>query len=387
MKIKLIEKCAQSVRLGMVKDLMLFSGALLLLSCIEIIDFEIGETDAELIIYGQINNSQAYDQRIRVSRTTNSNRPPINVESAAVTVLDENDNIFQYRFDEATGYYLPMVPFIGSPGVAYQLRVSVDNRVYVSNFQRMPLRTAIDSTYYEFERRETISASGVDFQQWFVRILTDTEIISGPEPLYIKRDVLQTYLQQEMSLPQNVFPFYAPGNCWISDLWIGTNILLFDGNLVSATTVPGQLVSEVPLDNSFRALRGFGVVQSSFSREALAYWTKVDEVSNRTGSLFEVPPAPIPGNIRNEEDQEEMALGFFEVAKVDTSGTVITGSDIPVFLGFNGNFANCNFISQNTLQRLPFNCFSCLRDLGIDEACYNCEVLQNSSRIKPTYLE
>jgi hypothetical protein len=250
----------------------------------------------------------------------------------------------------------------------------------------MPTQTARDSTYFAFERRETISSSGIPFRQWYVQILTDSHI-PDDHTLYIKRDILQTFAQEEMFLPLSTFPFYSPKVCWISDTWIGPNILLYDGSTVAAEVITGALVGELALDDSFNALRGFGVVQSSFSAEALEYWHKVDEVSNRVGSIFEVPPAPIPGNIQNVDDPSDQALGFFEVAKVDTTGTFITGDDVPVFLGFNGNFVDCGIVSLNALANLPFNCFSCLEDLGIDAACYNCLILPNSSASKPDFLD
>lgn len=53
--------------------------------------------------------------------------------------------------------------------------------------------------------------------------------------------------------------------------------------------------------------------------ETFEYWEKVAEVVGSTGSLFDAPPAAIPGNIFNPEDQDEVVLGYFEVTNNQTT--------------------------------------------------------------------
>ncbi len=144
---------------------------------------------------------------------------------------------------------------------------------------------------------------------------------------------------------------------------------------------------ETLLNQNLDTAGGFGIIQHSMTQEALAYWKKVDQVANRVGSLFEVPPAPIPGNISNLTAEDQQVLGFFEVSKVDTSGVFIVAEDIPVFLGNAGVTINCQY-AQEYLAGVPFQCFTCLQThLGVPEACYNCLSLPDATLERPTYLD
>lgn len=355
-------------------------------TCVSIYDFDTEATANEIVIFGKLTNSSIYDQAITVRRTSLRTTVGLSIEDAQVEVLDDLNNVYPYLFSEEEERFLPAVRFTGIPGVSYQARVTIGGKTYTSTMQRMPTVGAQDSTYFQFLSKPAIGGAGVEFDQLYMQVLTDSRLDASEDNIYMKWDIEQVYIQTEMQLPAASFPFYSPRNCWIYDEFAAPNALLFDGDLVNSQLVQGQLVAEVVLDNSFKTLRGYGVIQSSFSREALDYWRRVDQISNRVGSIFEIPPAPIPGNFSSIEDTEDKPLGFFEVSKVDTTGTFITASDIPVFLGLNGDFINCSF-AQGQFSGIPFNCFSCLEARGIPEGCYNCLSLPNSSLRSPSFLD
>lgn len=369
-----------------VKSFFILSLGFLCQTCVSIYDFDTDDTSNEIVIFGKLTNSSIYDQAITVRRTSLNTTVGLSIADAQVEVLDDLGNVYPYFFLEEEERFLPAAPFVGTPGVSYQARVTIGGKTYQSTMQRMPTVGAQDSTYFQFLTKPAIGGAGVEFDQLYMQVLTDSRLDESEEKIYMKWDIEQVYIQSEMQLPAASFPFYSPRNCWIYDVFAAPSALLFDGDLVNSQSVPGQLVAEVVLDNSFKTLRGYGVIQSSFSREALDYWRRVDQISNRVGSIFEIPPAPIPGNFASIEDSEDKPLGFFEVSKVDTTGTFVTAEDIPVFLGLNGDFINCNF-PQGQFSGIPFNCFSCLANLGVPEGCYNCLSLPNSSLRAPSFLD
>lgn len=355
-------------------------------TCVSIYDFDAEVTANEIVIFGKLTNSSIYDQAITVRRTSLRTTVGLSIEDAQVEVLDNLGNVYPYLFSEEEERFLPAVPFTGVPGVSYQARVIIGGKTYISTMQRMPTVGAQDSTYFQFLSKPAIGGAGIEFDQLYMQVLTDSRLDASEDNIYMKWDIEQVYIQTEMQLPAASFPFYSPRNCWIYDEFAAPSALLFDGDLVNSQLVQGQLVAEVVLDNSFKTLRGYGVIQSSFTREALDYWRRVDQISNRVGSIFEIPPAPIPGNFSSIEDTEDKPLGFFEVSKVDTTGTFVTAGDIPVFLGLNGDFINCSF-AEGQFSGIPFNCFSCLEARGIPEGCYNCLSLPNSSLRSPSFLD
>ncbi len=228
---------------------------LLCQTCIEIIEFDGGET-SQVWIFGKFTNSTIYDQAIVVRRTNPDLTGGDAIVTAEVSVEDDLGNAFPYTFDESTGRYLPTTPLVGVPGRSYRALVIFDRQTYTSRFQQMPTGTVVDSTYTRFVKKAGFSDIGVRIDQYHLEVLTDSQLPIQNTPIYLKWDIQQVFVQQEISLPSNNFPFYSPRNCYISETFIGANILLFDGSLVNTSRIEGQVVADVLLDNSFKTLRG-----------------------------------------------------------------------------------------------------------------------------------
>lgn len=370
-----------------IKGVVLIIIVFFITKCVSIIEFDGASSERELVIYGKLTNAQNYDQGITVQWSDLNTTANLAIADAMVVVEGENDQVFPYVYSVETEKYLPVTPLVGIPGAAYRARVTVNDETYVSSFQRMPTIGAQDSSYFDFDRVPTISNIGVLFERYELRVYTDSRLDVSDSSIYMKWDVERVDLQQEMLLPASSFPFYSRRFCYNIEKYLGQEILLFDGDLVNTLFIQGQVTLEIPLENSLRTLRGFGIIQSSFSREALEYWQQVNDVSNRAGNIFEIPPAPVPGNFSLVSDPNKKALGFFEVAKMDTSGTQITSSNFPIAFGFGGNTVDCSNFAPSQFNTIPANCFPCLADRGVPEVCYNCLSKPNSTLIRPSYLD
>ena len=53
------------------------------------------------------------------------------------------------------------------------------------------------------------------------------------------------------------------------------------------------------------------VFQQSVTDDAFEYWSQVNQVASRTGSLFEAPAGRVKSNITNVNDPEEETFGYF----------------------------------------------------------------------------
>lgn len=58
------------------------------------------------------------------------------------------------------------------------------------------------------------------------------------------------------------------------------------------------------------------IKQSSISKEAYMFWESYRDQTTRTGSILDPLPASIKGNIYNESNPEEYALGYFSASSV-----------------------------------------------------------------------
>jgi hypothetical protein len=62
--------------------------------------------------------------------------------------------------------------------------------------------------------------------------------------------------------------------------------------------------------------RFLDIKQLSMTKEANQFWQLYKEQTFRTGTILDPLPSPLQGNIYNESDSTELALGFFEASDV-----------------------------------------------------------------------
>ena len=89
-----------------------------LAGCVEVVDINTAGSTSLIAISGQINNSTAHDQRIRVSRTTSDFERPEDIPDAQVQVVTDDGIVHEYYFSTDKGHYLPVTAYVGVPGTA-----------------------------------------------------------------------------------------------------------------------------------------------------------------------------------------------------------------------------------------------------------------------------
>ena len=144
-----------------------------------------------------------------------------------------------------------------------------------------------------------------------------------------------------------------------------------------------RLFATRPIDRSFGVKHYFNLIQSAINKETFDYWSRVNSLTTRQGSIFDTPPAPIPGNIKSE-DPNEQVFGFFEVADVDTTRMFLTNNDILVWWD---DPCELNGPEWLPVFSVPFECVPCLiEERIVEETCIYCSRLPNSSLRRPVYF-
>jgi hypothetical protein len=90
-----------------------------------------------------------------------------------------------------------------------------------------------------------------------------------------------------------------------------------------------QEIARIDADYKFFERNAFEVTQYRISSKAHEYWNKINLVGNPQGTIFDVPPATIRGNIYNVDNPKERILGYFELASVDTAYTYADRGTFP----------------------------------------------------------
>ncbi|MCM0059226.1 MAG: DUF4249 domain-containing protein [Algoriphagus sp.] len=322
-------------------------GLALTFSCVERLDFVGETTEGQLIIYGLFTD---VDERqvVNVSRTSLSGLAPRGVPNAKVTVVSASGARFPYT-SLKNGEYELIGGYRAIKGQSYALEVVLDGKVYLSNYEKVPELAAEDVLSFSFE----VEPFRTDVPENVFKIFSKTTLPDTQDPIYLRWTIEETYLWPLAWLRGTGIPPPQPPPCFISDVIEPTKINLVDGSGTS-TRKSTLLLGRRLVDNSFQYPFFVSVRQLSITREAYAYWEKIKIIISNQGSLFDIPPAPVLGNIVNVSNKEEMVLGYFEVAKTKITRIYTTNANVPFYL-----LDPCQFIPSTPDEAYPSECRSC----------------------------
>lgn len=331
-------------------------------SCVEKIAFELDKPDRERLIVSGLLTDLRETQFVYLSVTTSNAREPI-LDGGNYT-LDEMPRPFSGAWvkliDVTSGknwdYHLTkdgqyeLSGFVHeSPEARYSLEITVSGAVYRSEPQAIPEIIGSDVLSFSFERARLDDNPDAAL----VVIRAETTLPEQVGDYYLRWMVDEAYFWDLTFFPN---PFNTPPPpCVVFGFPEPERITLLNGDLLNA---PGgkttQIVAQKLVDQSFLSRHYFNVRQLSISKDAYEYWRRVREIVNNTGSVFDTPPAPIKGNLYSVYDEEEVVLGYFEVAKGKRERVFTTFADVPFFLE-----KICEYQSNKSRDQYDPTCLSC----------------------------
>jgi len=351
-------------------------------SCEDVIDLEEGDPGNELVIYGKLTDTKG-PYEISIGRATSINQPSLPINGALVRVIDQDGNLETAAGQGDGSYRFSGTQICGVPGNSYYAEIILeDGTTYRSIPETMPHSNARDSAYAGVVREEKLSDAGVPVERIFIKVWADTQLSASNTPIYLKWDVHQVYAQLTAPLPAAKYPFYSQISCFFLELTEPQKLHLFSSTELQIDFISEQELGTSEIDLRFFNRHYFNVVQSSITFEAHRYWKQIDQVSNRSGSIFDTPPAKVLGNFYNVNDPNEEVLGYFEVAKMDTSRTFITRQNIPFLLE-----DPCPALEPLVWNGFGFQDFDTLQYFYEPE-CLNCRLFNQKASIpRPSYFD
>ena len=354
-----------------------------LFACSEVIDLDISENGGQLVVFGRLSNSNVGNY-VSVQRTDVLGKQPVPVFGAQVSITSGAGDTEVLIEGDSGVYELPGNLLIREPGQSFVLNIEVGSKSYHTAAQVMPENYGEDFLSWELTKNTDISSAGVAVEEDVINVYGRTEFGQLPDEFYLRWDIEEAYTYLGTFLPLNHFPLSGGQvQCYVVGDLNEQRIFLHNGEQNRATSIPDQLFVSRRVDKSFQTLHYFNLIRASLSEEAYDYWSRLDGIVNRQGSIFDVPPAAVPGNVMAGAG-DETVLGFFEVISVDTTRLALTRRDVPVFI-----FDECEKRGEEFLElfTVPRDCRQCLIDEGIVEpACLRCDVLPGSSATRPSYF-
>ena len=228
------------------------------------------------------------------------------VTGAQVTISDNTGSGIS-MFEISPGQYGSY--FNGIPGREYTLHIRTKGGLTNGlSFQSMPMKMLpvpeIDSIYYEkvtLPNNNPFASSAPEACQIYLNTEDKDNTCR-----FFRWDYSETW---EFHLPFEV----ANNICWISES--SSNI-----NIKSTSALAQTKVSRFPIryiSNSTDRLRvkySLLVNQYSISEEEFIFWDKMKNIYENVGSLYDMIPAAIPGNIYCVDDPNIKVLGYFSVS-------------------------------------------------------------------------
>ncbi len=361
----------------------LISSFLMTLGCSEVIDLNTETGGDQLIISGRITNG-GQGNVVNISRAQPDERAPEPVVGATVKIIDLDSNVEEILNQTEPGQYELCRDVVqGEVGGTYQLEVLLEGKTYTSTAQEMMPILAEDELRFEIDIQDNITGTGTAISTDVVRVFANSTLENLPEEFFIRWAMEEVYTISGMELPVRRFQFYSQMTCYITNELSTQDIFLVDGSEVRNVNLNNREVAVRPIDYTFSTKHYFNIIQFALNKEAHDYWERLRSLTTRQGSIFDAPPAPVPGNMMSSDPAEDV-FGFFEASAVDTARLLVTNNDIPLFF-----LDPCQTNREDFLRiiRVPRDCVQCLIDERIVEAeCIFCDLLPNSSTIRPSYF-
>jgi hypothetical protein len=289
--------------------ILICSSFLLFTGCIQKFVPEITEIQDLMVIEGLLTDQPGQNSiKISTSLPVGSRYQVKPLSGCTVLISDDEGNT--YTLDESdAGVYSADPTFQGVVGRTYTLNIrtgtSHGNRNYTSIPVMMKPVPPIDSIYYDkvvLTRMADGWPSGEGCQ-----IYLNT---------FDKQNICKFFRWEYTETWEILIPYHVPNNrCWVTNKSDKINIKnttgLSEGKIEK---LPVNLVTNE--SDRLRVRYSILVNQYSMNEEEYGYWEKLRSIVEQSGSLYDITPSSVPGNIKCIEDPYEKVLGYFSVSSV-----------------------------------------------------------------------
>jgi hypothetical protein len=279
-----------------------------------------------LVVEGVINTGSD-STSIRLSRTvplssTTQTKPEL---GAAVAILTDAGGSYPL-LARGNGYYTGAGLNSGTPA-KYGLKIiTSDGKMYLSDLVPSQYSPPIDSVYYHIQNDG-------------VQIYADTHDPAS-RSTYYRWDYQETYKFHPafQSLLYFLPPRYIEArdttnqvySCWLTDT--GSNIVLNSSAKLTKDIITNNLLTEIPstsekIEDRYSIL----VKQYGLTPDAFNYYQLLKKNTEQVGSIFDVQPSELPGNIHCVNNPKEPVIGYITAGNVSQTRIFIDNRSLPAW--------------------------------------------------------
>ena len=299
-------------------------------NCAERYDIDTDNNFGLLVLDGGISD-QPGPYFINLSTTRSATRKPDPLPGAAITISDDKGNSESLNEIELGKYKLEGLIVKGRPNGVYKLNIELsDGRKFESTPEIMAKdSTPVDSYSIQVIKEKVITPSGIESSYWMVKVYLDTQLPETDKTSFYRWSVAEVWLFLPTCTPGAIS---CPRNCYIFEPNTTYNLVLLKSSDYALQNLRNLSLLSRGIDISFSSRHYFNITQHSINSNAYQYWSKVEQLISKRGSIFDSPPATIIGNIKNISNPNEPVFGYFEVSATQLRRIYIDRGQIPTFV-------------------------------------------------------
>lgn len=313
-------------------------------SCIRRVNVPIRNGASRLVVEGSISTDSApYIIKLSYSgQFNNAYLVPkqLFITDAKVTIEDDLGDSTLCQWVSDGSYQTTNSNFRGTVGRSYALIIRLSNgKIYSSKPEKIVPVPSIDSVSVVYD-----STYDIDTRPTQLIVSVNTHDPPGIQNYY--RWTAFGYI------PRKSIGFGYNNHALCEQFLPNDQI-----NVLSDQFIDGREILHRPVFYSpiyWHGIHFIEIKQYSISRNAYQFWQQYLAQTNRTGSILDPLPAPLIGNMYNQADSNDIALGLFSASDVYKKKIII----IPFFLqeywllsiaGEYIKLGDCQFVFPNTL--------------------------------------
>jgi hypothetical protein len=231
------------------------------------------------------------------------------LKGCTVKITDDQGHTYAVPESSTSGtYQTNPATFRGVVGRKYTLHVSTNNA--------MP-------THYSYESLPVVmnAVPPIDSLYHEKVLIKEKDEFSGPKEgsqVYLNtkdsQGICQFYRWDYTETWKFQLPYMVPNStCWITNK---SDVI----NIKNTSVLTEDRINRFPLklisSETDRLSVRYSILvnQYSLSEDEFTYWEKLQNLSEEVGSLYDITPSSVPGNIFCVEDPGEQVLGYFSVS-------------------------------------------------------------------------